>query len=97
MPSGRVDSVKEAVATDIEARRLELRAGAKVIRIRRLRSNVPVIIERISVPANRFPDLASLTHEELTGLLYGLSRHVRGRDIKRTHRTSAATTIPRTD
>lgn len=73
MPTGRVDSVKEGVATDMEARILEIRPGAKVMRIRRVRSfhDVPVIVERIILPASRFPDLLSVRHEELTGLLYG--------------------------
>lgn len=73
-PVGRVESVREAVASESEARQLEIRSGSKVVRIRRVRSlgGSPAILERITLPASRFPDLTSRQSDELTGLLYGL-------------------------
>lgn len=73
-PTGRIDAIKEALAAEDEARRLEIRVGAKVVRVRRVRSfhGVPTIVERISLPGSRFPNFAARPHEELQGLLYGL-------------------------
>lgn len=74
LPAGRVESVREAPANEMESERLGLRAGSTVVRIRRLRSfdQRPVIVERICLPAARFPGLAQRQPQELTGLLYGL-------------------------
>jgi GntR family transcriptional regulator len=62
----------EAGASRVERRELNLAAGAKVLRIRRVRTRggSPFILEAVSVPAALFPDLAR--REELPGPLYEL-------------------------
>jgi GntR family transcriptional regulator len=79
------DSQRERIATEsrnwqlvqtsanrVERRELDLAAGAKVLRIRRVRTRngSPFVLETISVPAVLFPDLAQ--REQLPGALYEL-------------------------
>ena len=73
LPSGRVVKRDEGVATADELKRLQLRAGSRVIRILRTRSfrDVPVIVERIVLPASRFPNFGAEHDGDLPQLLYG--------------------------
>src|SRR5690606_7618251 len=73
-PKGRVESVIEDIATEAEAKALDLRAGSKVIRILRVRSlgGKPAVVDRICLPARRFASMLSRPPEDLSGLLYGL-------------------------
>jgi GntR family transcriptional regulator len=59
-------------ATDLEADKLQIRAGANVLRFLRVRSiaNTPFIVERLVLPASRFPNLRSNPMTELPSLLY---------------------------
>jgi GntR family transcriptional regulator len=61
-----------AGASHAERRALDLAAGCKVLRIRRvrLRDGAPFILERISLPEALFPGLAA--HGELPDMLYGI-------------------------
>jgi GntR family transcriptional regulator len=62
----------EASAKRVERRELGLAAGAKVLRIRRVRTRdgAPFVLETISVPAAMFPGLGQ--REQLPGTLYEL-------------------------
>ncbi|HEY7548511.1 MAG TPA: GntR family transcriptional regulator [Hyphomicrobiaceae bacterium] len=62
----------EAAASRAERRELNLAVGAKVLRIRRVRTRdgSPFILETVSVPAALFPDLAQ--RGQLPGTLYEL-------------------------
>ena len=66
-----------------EARRLELAAGAPVVRLTRLRTldGRPAILEGLVFPATLFPDLANL--EDLPNTLYSLFAHRYGITVKR--------------
>jgi GntR family transcriptional regulator len=59
-------------ANRAERRELDLETGSRVLRIRRVRlgDGAPFILERISLPAALFPELAA--HEELPDTLYGI-------------------------
>jgi len=59
LPTGRVLRLRQRQATAQEARRLELAPRARIWAIERLRSlkGVPIIFERIALPAALFPDL----------------------------------------
>jgi GntR family transcriptional regulator len=61
-----------AKASRVERRELDLVAGCKVLRIRRVRvrDDIPFILERISLPEALFPGLAA--HHELPDMLYGI-------------------------
>ncbi len=53
-------SIAAATANETEVRRLDLRAGEKVFRLRRLRTQngAPLMVEESTVPQGRFPGLA---------------------------------------
>jgi GntR family transcriptional regulator len=70
-PQSQVLELSQDRANAAERSALRLAAGARVVRIRRLRSidGAAVIVERISLPESLFPGLASM---ELPNNLYGL-------------------------
>jgi GntR family transcriptional regulator len=70
-PESRVIGTATETADESERRAFGLRAGAKIIRIRRLRSLAgrTVIAEHIALPAALFP---RLTRDEIPNNLYGL-------------------------
>jgi len=70
-PESRVIGTATETADESERRAFGLRAGAKIIRIRRLRSLAgrTVIAEHIALPAALFP---RLTQDEIPNNLYGL-------------------------
>jgi|SRR6202158_5378849 len=72
VPAARVEKREKGSATEVEAHRLDVRFGAKVLRFLRVRSleDVPVIVERLVLPASRFPNLESNPLTDLPSLLY---------------------------
>jgi GntR family transcriptional regulator len=70
-PESRVVEVASGQANEAERERLGLRAGARVIGIRRVRAlaGKPAIAERITLPARLFP---RLEQGEIPNNLYGL-------------------------
>ena len=70
-PTSRILTVGEGAATAAERERLAIGAGARVVRIRRLRAlgGDTAIFETISLPLDLFPGLAAL---DLPNNLYGL-------------------------
>jgi GntR family transcriptional regulator len=70
-PESRVVEVAAGPSSKAERERLDLRAGARVIRIRRVRAlaGKPAIAERIVLPARLFPRLAE---GPIPNNLYGL-------------------------
>lgn len=82
-PESEVESVRLEEASRDEADRLALAAGDRVVRIQRTRSlgGRPVIAERLSLPAARFPGLEA--RKDLPNNLYGLFAHDYGVSIAR--------------
>ncbi len=74
LPESRVLSCRTALANAVECRRLQLAPRAPVLRIVRVRElgGRATIVERISLPADRFPGLASLQRERIPNTLYAL-------------------------
>lgn len=74
---GHIRSIEitDGNATEVECRRLALQAGDKVHRISRTRidNKTPFMIERASVPAKLFPDLADKV--DFTDRIVALARH----------------------
>ncbi|SDR61659.1 GntR family transcriptional regulator [Rhizobiales bacterium GAS191] len=70
-PESRIVATQTEKASEAERHNLGLRAGARVIRIRRVRSlaGKTAIAERIALPASLFP---RLTQGEIPNNLYGL-------------------------
>ena len=83
-PTSRELERSQGPATAEERRRLALRAGARVVRLRRLRhaDGGGAIIERIVVPARLFPDLHAFAGE-LPNTLYDLYQRRYGKTVRR--------------
>jgi GntR family transcriptional regulator len=66
------DRPVRASASQTECRELQLPKGSRVLRITRVRARngAPFVLERISLPEARFPDLAE--RQRLPGMLYEL-------------------------
>jgi GntR family transcriptional regulator len=73
-PESRVLSVKAGAPTREEARRLALPALARIVRLSRVRllDGRATIVERLVVPAARFPGLEKMDRTELPNELYAL-------------------------
>ncbi len=74
LPDSRVLSCERAPASEAERSKLDLPAGAEVLRIHRIRTldGEPAIIEWIVVAADTFPGLDDPAGEELPNALYQL-------------------------
>ena len=85
LPSHRLLSVRTGRAEAREAAALALRAGATVIRLKRLRllDDRVAIVERIAVPAGLFPGLADSRRDELPNELYRHYEQVYGVTVAR--------------
>lgn len=72
LPAHRLLDVREAAADPREAARLAVRRGQRVVRVHRLRplGGQTVIVERITLPAARFPGFAKLALAEIPNELY---------------------------
>ena len=72
LPESRILSCKRKQASRLEAAKLQLAAGADIVRIERVRSlaSVPTIAETISLPGDRFEALDSNTAAALPNMLY---------------------------
>ena len=72
LPLGQTVRHEVAVATAMEAARLHLRAGTRVIRFLRVRyyGDQPVIVERLALPVPLFRDLATESSGNLPPALY---------------------------
>ena len=84
IPTSRELERGHGPATAEERRRLGLRAGAKVMRLHRLRAarDANVMIERIVVPLRLFPDLHRF-EGELPNTLYDLYQRAFGKTVRR--------------
>jgi GntR family transcriptional regulator len=73
-PESRVLALKAGTPARDEARRLALPALARVVRLERVRllDGTAAIVERIAVPAARFPGLEKMGRTELPNELYAL-------------------------
>ncbi|MCA3268594.1 MAG: GntR family transcriptional regulator [Azospirillum sp.] len=73
-PESRVFAMKAGAPTREEARRLELPALARVVRLSRVRllDGAAAIVERIALPGARFPGLEKMDRTELPNELYAL-------------------------
>lgn len=82
-PESEVESVRLEKAGRDEIDRLALASGDRVVRIQRTRSlgGRPVVAERLSLPAARFPGLEK--RQDLPNNLYGLFAHAYGVSIAR--------------
>lgn len=82
-PESDVESVRLEKAGRDEIDRLALASGDRVVRIQRTRSlgGRPVVAERLSLPAARFPGLEK--RQDLPNNLYGLFAHDYGVSIAR--------------
>jgi len=85
LPDSRLLSCERAPASEIERGKLELPAGAEVLRIHRVRTldGEPAIIEWIVVAAGTFPGLGEPSGEELPNALYQLYEEKYGVTIYR--------------
>ena len=83
LPSSAVLSCREGKANREEAARLALDRGASVVRVRRIRTlnGTPSVFERITVPSDLFPDLATVP--DLPNTLYELYESEYGVSIAR--------------
>lgn len=81
-------------ATAAERGRLKLRAGARVVRLRRLRhaDGSGAMIERIVVPSRLFPDLHAFVGE-LPNTLYDLYQRRYGKTVRRATEALRAITL----
>lgn len=72
LPGSRVLSLKAAKGNPTETRRLGLKAGAKVIRLKRVRllAGEPAIYERIVLPAARFPNFVQRLPADVPNEVY---------------------------
>lgn len=72
VPTSRILALREAAATREQSRRLGLAAGARVLRILRVRAikGVPVILERIAAPAALLPGFDLPLGKEIPDELY---------------------------
>lgn len=72
LPSARVERREKGIATETEAKRLDLKVGAKVLRVLRVRSfgERPIIVERLVLPVARLPNFTANITGELPPLLY---------------------------
>jgi len=72
LPQSRLLGCESGDASQLERERLALPPGARVVRIRRVRTldTTPVIVESICVPAILFPGLEDTSHAELPNTLY---------------------------
>jgi GntR family transcriptional regulator len=82
-PQSRLLSVTQGKATGVERRRLALESGATVWRVRRVREldDTPMLIEKIVLPAARFPDLGAL--QKIPNNVYALYASAYGVTIAR--------------
>ena len=85
MPSHRVLSLRNANATKAEAECLQIKAGAAVIRLKRLRQlgGRDAIAERIVLPGAFFPGLVEKMGEELPNEVYRYYEEVYGVTVAR--------------
>ena len=72
LPSARVENRERGQATEMEAQKLDLKVGAKVMRVLRVRSFdiTPVIVEHLVLPVARLPNFTTKVTGELPPLLY---------------------------
>lgn len=72
LPSARVERRERGAASETEARRLDLKRGARVLRVLRVRSfgERPIIVERLVLPTARLPNFTANSKGELPPLLY---------------------------
>src|SRR5690348_3287305 len=73
-PSTRMLAFRRARATAQEARRLQVRAGAPVYRVRNLLSldGLPVVLDELVLPQNLFPGLSEKMLAERSNTIYHL-------------------------
>ena len=85
MPSHRVLSLRNAKATRAESERLQIRSGAAVVRLTRLRQlgGRDAIAERIVLPASLFPGLVERMGDALPNELYRYYEEVYGVTVAR--------------
>jgi len=85
LPGSRMLAVKAGPATREEARRLELPAGAKVVRLHRLRmlDGRAAIVERIVLPASLYDGIERLDRAGLPNELYKLYQDRYGVSVAR--------------
>lgn len=74
LPTAELLSFKSARATATEEARLELARGARVVRAENLLklNDEPVVLDEITVPCTRFPDLDEDIFRAREGTIYGL-------------------------
>jgi len=85
MPSHRVLSLRNAKASKAEAARLQIKAGAAVIRLKRLRQlgGRDAIVEQIVLPGALFPGLVERMGAELPNEVYRFYEQVYGITVAR--------------
>jgi GntR family transcriptional regulator len=85
MPSHRVLSLRNAKATKTEAARLQIKTGAAVIRLKRLRQlgGRDAIVECIALPGSLFPGLVERMGDELPNEVYLYYEQVYGVTVTR--------------
>src|SRR5262249_51561069 len=85
MPSHRLLSLRNTNATKAEAERLSIKAGAPVIRLKRLRQlgGRDAIAERIALPGALFPGLVEKMGEGLPNEVYRYYEEVYGVTVAR--------------
>lgn len=97
LPTLETLSFARGTAAADEARRLGLRAGARVIRIRNLLriAGDPVIVDDLVVSRERFPDLTERTFREREGTIYSLYQTRYGINVVRAAERLRATLADR--
>jgi GntR family transcriptional regulator len=89
VPQGRILARETLAAPDAVARVLQIRPGAKVIRLHRLRlvDEAPILHEEIFIPFSRFRPLATMPASDMGDLLYPLYERACGQIVAHAQET----------